>query len=745
VLQANLLLEAGDVDAAIAAYDAVVNYKSDFHPAYLNRARARLAKGDFDRALADSDRAAQLVDDVALASATRAEILYRKGDYGAALTSAERTLTLKTVTPIAYAMALLTRGKCYASQDKHELALEDFKTALNWTSNPAITKEVEEAALALNLTETDLNVDSSLPNGSDWSGTNGHHASSADHQAAISADQLAATSTVDSEALQPNVSAESPRNSSLYKFKMLLLALGGYAYIFMFPVLLIVLVTLIIWSIRSGEGLNSRILEAETVLLILTTAMLRAVWGRPCEPKDLALTREQAPALFETVEEIRRDLMAPRVHAILIGESLDVSLVTMPRLGLFGQPRNYLTIGMPMLFAASPAELRALLTHELGHFARRDAERRFSSWIYQLRLRWWLMRWTLDTKQYWLTSVFNRFFKSYVDFFRSYSTDLVKQHELNSDRLAANLNGSEAFGDALIRSRVYQSYLYRHFWEQLNERVKTESSPPPAYTEMRAALRTELDPDQAREWLDEALTAGPWLSDEHPSLKDRLAALGQQPRLPKPVVTTAGEFYLAEHLDDLTRQFDRAFYEFEREDWFARHELLKQEEKGKSKQQIEEELLSLRDFYDLRSESTPRSVLAEQKAIQQSRKHVQVASNTAAERSDVSHLDRFSSHDLPTGVVEQLRDELAKDGRVREAYLVRKEVRYDSERPFHALGVVIERPWYKQLAHEWSFTRQSRYKLLTPHELYTFELASYHKRLREKMRSVDNSLIYQRG
>ena len=60
-------------------------------------------------------------------------------------------------------------------------------------------------------------------------------------------------------------------------------------------------------------------------------------------------------------------------------------------------------------------------------------------------------------------------------------------------------------------------------------------------------------------------------------------------------------------------------------------------------------------------------------------------------------LDRLTAHDLSNENVEQLCRELAQDGKVREAYLVRKEVVYRPDNPFYALGVVVKRPWYEQI------------------------------------------------
>ncbi len=149
IVRANLLVEAGDVDGAIAIYDEVIADKAYFYPAYLNRARAHSLKGNFDRASADCNRAAKLAEDVALPQVTNARIHYQMGNYDAALESANHTLTIKTVTPVAWAIALVIRGKCHMKKGNYKLAAADFNVVLSGSLDVAVIREAEEAMRAL--------------------------------------------------------------------------------------------------------------------------------------------------------------------------------------------------------------------------------------------------------------------------------------------------------------------------------------------------------------------------------------------------------------------------------------------------------------------------------------------------------------------------------------------------------------------------------------------------------------------
>lgn len=149
ILRADLMAEEGELDGAIAEYDQLVHHKWGYQPAYLGRARAYSAKGDYDRALADYEDARKLGEDAALTFAHRAETYYRMGDYDRAIAECDRTLETQTMTPIAWAMALLTRGKSYAAKGEDQLAANDFTVVLESPYNPTLLKQAEDALQAI--------------------------------------------------------------------------------------------------------------------------------------------------------------------------------------------------------------------------------------------------------------------------------------------------------------------------------------------------------------------------------------------------------------------------------------------------------------------------------------------------------------------------------------------------------------------------------------------------------------------
>lgn len=616
-----------------------------------------------------------------------------------------------------------------------------------------------------------------------------------------------------------SIEVEAQRNPRLYKLKLLLLALLGYTYIFFVLIALLLVVALLLWSILLGAGLNSFVVQLEIAFIILISILVRSLWVQLPAPEGLTLVKDQTPALFEALHEIRRAVDGPSVDKILLTEEFNASVVPIPRLGLFGWPRNYLLIGLPLMHALSPAQFRAVLAHEFGHLA--SAHGHFSSWIYRIRSTWFQLMWRLEGRRQWALLLFNRFFRWYVPFFSTYSFVLVRRHEYEADLCAAKTATAKTTAEALMRCAIFHSFLNEKFWRELHERVRSQSAPPAPYTEMPRSLR-DVQPDEAQRWLELTLATDRSGNDSHPSLKDRLAALGQESQLPAQIVESAADFYLADALDGLTEQLNNAYQARVSADWLENHQdiqsacqeldklnqratqsdltadeayrracLIEDLENSESalpsyrqvlqinadhaathyaigrillsKNQDEgisflERAMDLNEdyvysganylhFYLTHKRDTVDSddVIAAQRYLRRAATQLQTRENAKAERSQVSFLDHFVSHDLSDEEIEPLRRELAKDASVREAYLVRKEVEYQPEKPLYALGVVVDRPWYKQLRSDWSFTRQFTYKLETPLELYSFELDNSNKKLKTIMRHVGNSLIYQRS
>lgn len=179
------------------------------------------------------------------------------------------------------------------------------------------------------------------------------------------------------------LAASHPR---LYKVKTGLLALIGYAHIF--GVLAVVAALLAVLAVSAVKGRSYfHVVKTGIPLIVLAGIILRSLWVRLRPPEGIPLGREEAERLFDAVEKIRRAVKGPRVHAILLTDDFNAAVVQVPRLGIIGWHKNYLTVGLPLMHALSPAQFEAVLAHEIGHLS--AAHGRFGAWIYRIRKTWY--------------------------------------------------------------------------------------------------------------------------------------------------------------------------------------------------------------------------------------------------------------------------------------------------------------------------------------------------------------------
>ena len=196
------------------------------------------------------------------------------------------------------------------------------------------------------------------------------------------------------EALIGRLEHQALSDPNGYTSKVLLLAVLGNAYV---VAMLLLIVALLVALVASVVVLQALAIKLILVVGFFLWMLLTALWVKIDRPTGTEIEAGQAPELFTTVEGLRRRLSAPRFHHTLITEDFNAGVVQSPRLGIFGWPRNYLLIGLPLIKALTVEQFKAVLAHEFGHLAKRHGK--VSNWIYRQRLRWSRLLAVLDTTE----------------------------------------------------------------------------------------------------------------------------------------------------------------------------------------------------------------------------------------------------------------------------------------------------------------------------------------------------------
>jgi Zn-dependent protease with chaperone function len=329
---------------------------------------------------------------------------------------------------------------------------------------------------------------------------------------------------------------ESARAPRRYRVKVALLALLGFA------ILALVLATVGFGLVAlAGIGAALAFTGGAALLLLLKLGKLlfllaiplwftlksavQALLVRLPAPAGREVTREQAPALFAALDDMRRRMSGPRFHHVLVVNEMNAAVVQRPAFGLVGWPRNYLLLGLPLLECLAPDEALAVVAHEYGHLA--GSHGRFSAFIYRLRLAWVTLQEHLDHFQGWLARLVAPLVRWYAPYFNAYTHVLARADEYKADAASAQLVGARSAAQALKRVNLATPH-YERFLQAAYRRVGDESAPPRDLPQAWAGqARAEVEPAHLERWLALALDREGHVTDTHPTLRARLRALAE--------------------------------------------------------------------------------------------------------------------------------------------------------------------------------------------------------------------------
>lgn len=385
-------------------------------------------------------------------------------------------------------------------------------------------------------------------------------------------------------------SAEAPWR---YHLQVAGLALVGFGLLALITglagVLLVAALGLLAWLVLMGHGgvwllllkLGKLIVLALVPLWMLVSNSVQALLVRLPAPTGHPLSPADAPALFAAIDRMRQRMRGPRVHHVLLVDSVNAAIVQRPLFGLAGFPRNYLLLGLPLLEAMTPDEALAVVAHEYGHLS--GAHGRFGAFIYRLRNTWGTVQAHAEGRRGAGGKLLKRLVAWYAPYFNAYTFVLARQQEYQADAAAAELVGAESARAALKRSNVAIA-AHRRFMEGTYDSIRDHAQPPPDLARRWADIAV-APTEQAVQWLSAALDQRPDPLDTHPTLRQRLDGLGTTPQAqtlpPDPVQgPTAAAAWLGgallqqlreAHQDDWQRNVSDAWHERHAE-WTTRRQ-----------------------------------------------------------------------------------------------------------------------------------------------------------------------------
>ncbi|MFJ5712970.1 M48 family metalloprotease [Neobacillus sp. NPDC093127] len=358
------------------------------------------------------------------------------------------------------------------------------------------------------------------------------------------------------ELLVKRFEKEAASNSKSYRTKVLWMTGLGFGYVFFFLACFLVLMGISIAYLASGHFTFGSI----KLLLIagaLSYFILKALFIKMELPDGYYLSEEEAPQLFARIEELRKKIDTPEIHAILLDSTYNAGVLEYSKFGFIGRKQNILQIGLPLLSTLSEQNFLTVIAHELAHISHSDTA--FGAKIYRVRRTWGRLMHSLEENEQFGTFLFRKFFTWYYPRYDAYTFALARQQEYEADRVAMEVTSNAA--SSLCTIEVAARYFEEDFYDQLfEESAKTDSVPEP-YTEFKSKFNS-LSVSQFENYLQDSLKRKSTVTDTHPSLMERLHFLQGEPSLPEKVSDTALETLfvnpkrILNHFNDLWIQWN---------------------------------------------------------------------------------------------------------------------------------------------------------------------------------------------
>ena len=340
-----------------------------------------------------------------------------------------------------------------------------------------------------------------------------------------------------------------------YLWFMVVFALLGYACLLLFPLLVLAGIAGICRALAASPGVAWQSLLA-WLLVTVTCGLVsyRLFRFRPCLPAGAALSRQQAPALFQLVEETGAHYPGHGIDRIVITDGYQLDIVKTPVLAIPVWSTRTLLVGLPLLQCLSMPRFKCLLARRLGQFSGRS--NRLLNWLYSLRSIWPVYRETTPRTPPACLPV-RALFSIYAPLYTAISTAAARLDELQADSYAMELFSDEDVLEAVTTDAVHRLFLRESYWPAIRKlSEKDVAVATNTHARMAAVMRTGLHGANFSRWVGKAMSAEQQWDDPWPSLVRRLENIGHAQA---GMITGTGEPTADARLDISRSQIEAAF------------------------------------------------------------------------------------------------------------------------------------------------------------------------------------------
>jgi len=340
-----------------------------------------------------------------------------------------------------------------------------------------------------------------------------------------------------------------------------LFALLGYAFVLLFPVMVIMSASYIIEAVFSADAFDlQRVLIWSVVLLISALLSYRVITTRPVPAVGFTMPETKIPKVYELVDKLQAHFKRPTIHRIIITANYELDIVKAPQWMLPIWSKNTLIIGLPLMMCLSPKQFEHMVARRIGQFSKQHNP--VTNWLYQLRGIWGQYTYIYGKQKSPESKILEWFFMAYDAFYKTVSIYAARTDELNADTYAMEMYMHDDIREMITADAVCRWYLEKKFWPAIDKVASVKADVPlNPYRKLSTVIKGNLSSENISGLKRLAFKHKPARNSSVPSLRVRLINIGHEtPEMVENKGDNAAEFYLGASQNGAINLMDKLWF-----------------------------------------------------------------------------------------------------------------------------------------------------------------------------------------
>ena len=336
------------------------------------------------------------------------------------------------------------------------------------------------------------------------------------------------------------IAAFSERHPKFYLGFAVTLMLLGYAFLLLFPFLVVEGASVLIRELPKVKTTEHWIVVEVWFAILLFCLFVSQQIFQLHFPRvqGLKLPKELAPGLYSLIAEVRKTVSRPAIRNIVLSDQYELRIEAIPRFGYPFWTSNTLVVGLPMLQTLSAEQFRGEIMRRFSQYA--SGRFRPSHWLFRTRLLWCKYFYALAKSKRLGETPLRWFFSFYAPLFASLTLPAARMDELSADTAVLEWLNDRDYFETVKSSIIADIFLDAHYWKNVYQSVlknpketKDGLGPFAKLEHISGHLKSK---EFRRKWLQDAFSADQDYSKATPSLRARMDIMGQSQLRDVPIV-----------------------------------------------------------------------------------------------------------------------------------------------------------------------------------------------------------------